>query len=104
MNATSVDAARNKLSGDFRAVVTDVEELLKATAGQTGEQLSGARARVSESLHHMKGQLESAERAAVAQVKRTATEVDQYAHTHPWQAVGIAAGVGFLIGVVVAKR
>ncbi len=104
MNANSVDSARNKLSGDFRSVVSDIEDLLKATAGQTGEQLTGARSRVNESLSQLKAELENAERVAIAQAKRTAGQVDSYAHQNPWQAVGIAAGVGLLLGVIVARR
>ncbi len=104
MATTSIDSARSKLSNDFRSVVTDIEDLLKATAGQTGEQLSGVRSRVTESLHHLKAELESAERAALAQAKRTASEVNHYAHEHPWQAIGIAAGIGFLAGLIIARR
>ena len=104
MNANSIDSARDKLSGDFRSVINDIEDLLKATAGQTGEQVTGMRSRVSAQLQSMKADLENAERAALAQAKRTAQQVDHYAHENPWQAVGIAAGVGFLIGLVVARK
>lgn len=104
MTANSIDNTRNKLSGDFRAVVADIEELLKATAGQTGEQLSVARSRATQSLFKLKDELESAERATIAQVKHAASEVDHYTHEHPWQAVGIAAAVGVLLGVVIARR
>jgi ElaB/YqjD/DUF883 family membrane-anchored ribosome-binding protein len=104
MNTTSIDSSRQKLAGDFRSVVTDVEELLRATAGQTSGQLSNTRDRVAESLKHMKAELESAEHAAIAKAKHAAAEVDHYARDNPWQAVGIAAGIGFLIGVVIARR
>ena len=104
MNTTTIDSTRQKLAGDFRSVVTDVEELLKATAGQTGGQLSNARDRVAESMKQMRVELENAEHAAIAKAKHAAAEVDHYAHENPWQAVGIAAGIGFLIGVVVARR
>lgn len=104
MNTTTLDVSRQKLAGDFRSVVTDVEELLKATAGQTSGQLTTARDRVAESLKQMRVELESAERAALAKAKHAAAEVDHYAHENPWQAVGVAAGIGFLIGVVVARR
>ncbi len=101
---TTIDSSRQKLAGDFRNVVTDVEELLKATAGQTNAQLSTTRDRVAESLKQMRIELEDAERATLAKAKHAAKEVDHYAHENPWQAVGIAVGVGFLIGVVVARR
>ena len=101
---TTIDLNRQKLNSDFRNVVTDVEELLKATAGQTSTQLSGTRDRVAESMKQMRMELESAERAAVAKARLAAAEVNHYAHDHPWQAVGIAAGIGFLVGAVVARR
>ncbi|MEO8101780.1 MAG: DUF883 family protein [Betaproteobacteria bacterium] len=104
MNTTTIDSSRQKLAGDFRNVVTDVEELLKATAGQTSGQLTGARDRVAESLKQMRLELEHAEQAALAKARHAAKEVDHYAHENPWQAVGIAAGIGFLLGVVVARR
>ncbi len=104
MNTATIDSSRQKLAGDFRSVVTDVEELLKATAGQSSSQLSGARDRVAESLKQMRVELESAERAAMAKAKHAVTEVDHYAHENPWQAVGIAVGVGFFLGLVVARR
>ena len=99
MSTRSIDM----LAGDFRSVVTDVEELLKATAGQTGDQLSSARDRVADSLKQMRAVLENAERATATKAKHAAGEVDQYAHENPWQAIGIAASIGFLIGVVVTR-
>lgn len=93
----------DKLAGDFRSVVTDVEELLKATAGQTGDQLSSARDRVADSLKQIRAELESAERATAAKAKHAAADVDEFAHENPWQAIGIAASIGFLIGVFVTR-
>jgi ElaB/YqjD/DUF883 family membrane-anchored ribosome-binding protein len=104
MNTTSIDSSRQKLAGDFRNVVTDVEELLKATAGQTSGQVLSARDRVAESMKQMRIELENAEHAAIAKAKQAAAEVNHYAHENPWQAVGIAAGIGFLLGVVVTRR
>ena len=104
MSANSIDSARNKLSGDFGSVVKDIEDLLKATSGQTGEQLAGVRARVSQSLENLKDELEHAERATIAQARRAAGQVDHYAHDNPWQSIGIAAGVGFLVGMIVSRR
>ena len=104
MSTATIESSRQKLAGDFRSVVTDVEELLKATAGQTGGQISGTRDRIAESLKEMRAELERAEHAALAKAKHAAHEVDEYAHQNPWQAVGIAAGIGVLIGIVIARR
>lgn len=104
MSTATIESSRQKLAGDFRSVVTDVEELLKATAGQTGGQISSTRDRVAESLKEMRRELERAENAALDKARYAASEVDKYAHQNPWQAVGIAAGIGLLIGVVIARR
>jgi ElaB/YqjD/DUF883 family membrane-anchored ribosome-binding protein len=104
MNTTSLDDTRTKLAADFRIVMTDVEELVKATAGQTGVQLASARERVTESLKSIRDALESAERVAVEKASHATGKVDGYAHEYPWQAIGIAAGIGFVIGALIMRR
>ena len=52
--ATTTEAARKKLVDDFKALTADTEELLRATANQTSEQVSTARARVQERLREAK--------------------------------------------------
>jgi ElaB/YqjD/DUF883 family membrane-anchored ribosome-binding protein len=83
----------DKLMHDLRAVVGDTEELLKATAGQTGERVEKVRARVEESLRSARVRMEDAGRA-----------VDQQVHEHAWTAVGVAAGVGLVLGIVLGRR
>lgn len=105
MNATTETvAAKEKLLKDFRAVVTDTEELLKATAGQTGEKLAAARAKVEESLVATKQRLADLEHGLVEKTKAAARATDELVHEHPWQAVGIAAAVGFLLGMLTCRR
>jgi ElaB/YqjD/DUF883 family membrane-anchored ribosome-binding protein len=104
MNTTSLDDTQTKLAADFRIVMADVEELVKATAGQTGIQLASARERVTGTLKNIRTELESAERAAIEKARYASSQVDGYAHEHPWQAIGIAAGIGFVIGALVMRR
>ena len=82
-----------KLMQDMRAVVVDAEELLKATAGQTGERIQQARARAEESLRVARGQLKD---AGVA--------IDETVREHPWATAGIAAGIGVLLGLLLSRR
>jgi len=97
MNSESA-AAREKLAADLKAVVADTEELLRVTAGQAGEKVSAARLRAEETLKAAKARMLEVERAAVDQAKAAATATDQYVHANPWQAMGVAAGLGFLVG------
>jgi ElaB/YqjD/DUF883 family membrane-anchored ribosome-binding protein len=86
-----------KLLADLRIVVGDAEELLKATAGQAGAKVDEARARAQESLRAARARLEQAGAAGVH-------EIDAQLRANPWAGVGIAAGVGLVIGVLLARR
>lgn len=103
-NTLAADVSKEKLIADFKVVVADAEELLKATAAQTGDKAAEVRARISDSLHRAKIRLEEAEEAVMERTKAVARATDNYVHQHPWQAVGIAAGVGFLLGLLVGRR
>ena len=100
------DAAvtKDKLMQDFRVVVADAEELLRATANQAGEKVSAVRERVQESVHRAKIKLAEAEDLLVDGGKQAARATDEYVHDHPWRAVGIAAGIGLLVGLLIGRR
>jgi ElaB/YqjD/DUF883 family membrane-anchored ribosome-binding protein len=98
------DVSREKLASDLRVVVADAEELLRATAGQMGEKAVIARERIQESLRAAKDKLSRAEEAVVDKTKAAARATDDYVHEHPWGAVGIAAAVGLVIGMLISRR
>ena len=100
----STDASKDKLVADLKVVVADAEELLRATASQAGEKVTAARARIEASLASAKIKLSDAERAAVEKAKEAAKVTDEYVHDHPWHAVGIAAGVGLVLGLLIGRR
>lgn len=104
MNHSSVDSSKQKLMDDLSAVVSDAEELLKATASQTGERITAARARAEGTLKAAKVRLEEAQDAVLDKAKYAAKETDAYVHDNPWKAAGIAAAVGVLIGALISRR
>lgn len=95
---------KEKLMQDLKLVAQDVEELLKATANQTGEKISAARARAEESLRGAQKHLFEASDEAAARARAAAAAADDYVRDNPWQAVAIAAGVAFIIGLLVGRR
>ncbi|MEO8441400.1 MAG: DUF883 family protein [Betaproteobacteria bacterium] len=101
-NETSVST--DKLVQDFRAVVADAEELLKATANQAGEKVAIARERIQDSLHAAKVKLAEAEDIIVMRSRQAARATDDFVRENPWQAVGAAAGAGLLIGLLIGRR
>lgn len=97
-------AARDQLVADLKAVVADAEELLRATKDAAGEKVSAARARAEATIGKAREKLSNLEDATLDRAKEAAKTADDYVHEHPWNAVGIAAGVGLVIGILIAKR
>lgn len=100
----TTDAAKEKFVSDIKVLVADTEELLRATASQAGEKAAVARERIQATLAATKAKLIDAERALVDKTKQAAKVTDDYVHENPWQAVGVAAGIGFLLGLLIGRR
>jgi ElaB/YqjD/DUF883 family membrane-anchored ribosome-binding protein len=93
-----------KLAQDLKIVISDAEELLRATASNAGEKAAAARERIQDSLHRAKQKLAAVEDEIIDKGRQAARATDEYVHDHPWQAVGIAAGIGFVIGLLIGRR
>ena len=100
----SNDVSKEKLVADLKVVVADAEELLRATASQAGEKVSAARERIQASLATAKVKLTDAERALLEKSKLAAKATDEYVRDNPWQAVGVAAVAGLVLGVLISRR
>ena len=95
-------ATVDKLLEDLQAIVTDAEELLKATAGLAGEKVQDARARAEESLSAARERLGDVRDDALQQARDVVSSGEEYVRRHPWHAVGIAAGAGLLVGLLIS--
>jgi len=87
------DRASGRMAKDFRAIIADSEELLKAAATASGEGFTAARARFEEKLNGAKVMLADAAQPA-----------ERYVRGNPWTAVGIAVAAGALLGFLAARR
>lgn len=94
------DINTEKFMHDMRAVVIDAEELLKATASQGGERVEKLRARAEESLKMARERLLQAGET----FESTAREVNEQVRQHPYMTAGVAAGIGMLVGLLIARR
>lgn len=103
-NNTNIAIPKDKLMEDLHMVVSDAEDLLRATANHAGESAASARARIQDSLHVVKGRMDKAEDAAIERAREAAKHADRYVHDNPWQAIGISACVGALVGMLIARR
>jgi ElaB/YqjD/DUF883 family membrane-anchored ribosome-binding protein len=95
---------RDKLVADAKVVLEDVEALLSQAAAASGQQAHELRQRAGEALQRVKQRLHDAQGAVTENTKAAARATDDWVHQHPWGGIGIAAGVGFLIGLLVSRR
>lgn len=98
------NTSKQKLVSDMKVVVSDAEEILRATAGVAGDKMVDLRERIAERLRDAKLRIADAEAALVDKTKAAARATDDFVNDNPWQAVGIAAGIGLLIGIIIGRR
>lgn len=103
-NIQSTTVTKEQLISDFKVVIADAEALIKATANQGGEAVVHLRAKAEESLAVAKVKLNEAQAALLEKGKVAAQATDDYVHEKPWHAVGIAAGLGLVVGLLISRR
>ena len=94
------EVTKEQLIADFKTMVADAEALLKATANHGGEELAGVRAKAEESIKAVKARIADEQAALLIRTKEAAKATDVYVHANPWTAVGVAAGVGLVVGLL----
>ena len=92
--------ANQRLASDFRNVMRDAEDLLKATAGEAGEKVKEVRDRLATALESGKATCEHLQNKTV----ETAKTADHVIREHHYESIGVAFGAGLLIGVLVGRR
>lgn len=97
-------ANKERLVSDLRVVISDTEELLRATAGAAGEKAGELRERIAIRLRDAKERLADLEAALVDKTKAAARATDDFVHEEPWKAVGVAAALGLALGVLIGRR
>jgi len=93
-----------KLVSDYKVLVSDAEELIKATASQSTEKVAEARARMQQALLELKPRLANTEAVLTDKARVTVTAADEYVHHNPWMAMGVAAGVGVVFGLLIGRH
>lgn len=96
--------ARERVLADLHALTRDAEDLVKATAGDVSEKAKEARARLSAALERAKTTCVHLQEQTVATAKAAAKKADTVIREHPYESIGIAFGIGLLLGVVVARK
>ena len=102
MNQTRV--ARDRVLADLKALVSDTDDLLKATAGDLSEKAREARARVSEGLERAKVSMDELQAQGLESARVAMKKADGAIRDHPYESMGIALGVGLIIGALLRGK
>jgi ElaB/YqjD/DUF883 family membrane-anchored ribosome-binding protein len=102
--AQSVGESSSALTKEFSNFVADIEDLIKSSVSLSGEELANAKNQIKERIDAAKSALGETAESAASKARRAAAAANQYVSEEPWKAVGVGAAVGFLLGVVVARR
>ena len=100
----STVTAQQQLVSDMKSTIADAEDMLHATADQAGDKVASLRARIQDRLEDARVRLNDAEAVLIAKSRAAARATDDYVHESPWQAVGLAAAVGLLVGLILGRR
>ncbi len=95
---------KDKLMSDLRLVITDAEELLRMTAGEASEGAADIRSRVQAKMNQAKADLINLQAVAVAKAKAAGHATDEFVHENPWKSIGVAAGIGLVVGLLIGRR
>ena len=96
--------AQEILMADFQTLVLDAEKLLEHTASLAGDQAEELRVQIQERLLKARATLEDTKESLQERGQAAVDATEDYVQANPWQSVGIAAGVGFLIGLLATRR
>jgi ElaB/YqjD/DUF883 family membrane-anchored ribosome-binding protein len=91
---------KQEISNDLGTLAEDARALMAATADVAGDKVSEARQRLAAALENGKEIYGRVKDKAVEGVKAT----DKVVRENPYQAIGIAIGVGALVGYLVGRR
>ena len=94
------EVSREKLAQDLRVLIRDAEALLKAGATEAGGEMEELKSRLQASVGRMKETCQDLEQKVVTGAKAT----DKVIREHPYESIGVALGVGLLIGVLVTRK
>lgn len=96
--------ARERLLTDLRTLSHDAEDLLKATASDVSDKAKEARSRLTEALERTKATCKEMEERTIANAKAAVKQADTVIRHHPYESIGVAFGIGMLIGVLITRK
>ncbi|NEX63300.1 DUF883 family protein [Noviherbaspirillum galbum] len=100
MLTNNIKTVRN----DMRTLVRDAQELFREASTLSGDKAEELRSKGLVLLDSAMEKAQEVQGMALERGKAAAQTTDDYVRANPWQAVGMAAGVGLLVGMLMSRR
>ena len=95
---------KNVAAEEIRNLIADVEDLIARIADLNDADVASMRSKVMATVASAKETLADGAESLRRQAQRAASGADDYVRESPWAAVGLAALVGAVVGILVARR
>ncbi len=101
---SSDHTTRDRLSASLKQMVDEAEQFLHSAQDAGSDKFNAARDKFESQLRRARKELAQLQDDAIHSAKRAARTADHAVHEHPYTAMGISAGVGLLLGLLIARR
>ncbi|MEN9765745.1 MAG: hypothetical protein RL397_1700 [Pseudomonadota bacterium] len=98
------DHTTETLRRDVQTLIQDAKILFNDASALGSEEAEDLRRKGTSLLHRALDRLSTIEHTALRAGREFASGTNQYVHEKPWVAVGLATGVGVLVGMLIARR
>ena len=92
----------NALGRDVQNVVSEAQDLLKTVKDEGASKIDEVKSKVATQYDAAREKFGEIQATVQEGAKQAMTTTDEYVRSNPWRAVGIAAGVGALVGFLAA--
>jgi ElaB/YqjD/DUF883 family membrane-anchored ribosome-binding protein len=99
-----IDNVKSAASGEIKDLIADVEDLMARIADLKDADVVRVRSNVQRAVDAAKQSLTDGAGTLKRQAQDIASTADDYIRESPWQAIGIAALVGAVVGILATRR
>ena len=96
--------ARKRVVADLLTLATDAEALLRATADDASEAVKDARARLRDTIENARRTCSHWKEQGLETLQDAAEKTDETIRSHPYESIGIALGIGLILGGLLRRR
>jgi ElaB/YqjD/DUF883 family membrane-anchored ribosome-binding protein len=98
------EVTRERVIADMAALAADAEALLRATADDASDKARETRARLTAALENAKATYQDFQAQGLEAAKAAVSKADETIRAHPYESIGIAFGVGILLGALLRRK